>query len=511
MGFHVGAFRFDRGRYSSYTIYFKDVSGLSRKAEVRIAGVKVGWLEKLMLDTDGQMQAVADIMVLKDFNLYSDAHAIVRQDGLLGRKFVEIVPGDPLLTKLEPGDVLSKPSIAPVNVDEILLQMKDIAENVEDVTKSFRSAIGGVQGEIKLNSIFDNLQDASQKLASLADTVDRNITKHEGHIEEILCIGEHVNRVARKLDESVLPSFQEGIEKISNVFDRDFDRVASNIGDAACSLNDALSQAQDGLKHVSSVAEKIDDGRGLLGKLINEEETYRDLKVAAQGIKNYFSRVEQLQIIFDSHYETMHRPAENYRYEDGKGYFDIRIHPNEDYFYLIQLTASQKGFVHRKDTIRGYADECGNTIDTCQLNLTDRDRLRFIYRKKKQKIKRNTLQFGLQFGKIFGPIAVRFGLFEGSAGVGLDLDIPLICDKLRWVTSLEGFDMVGWNRIEDRRPHLKWLNKVYVLNNIYMTFGADDFISKHNANVFVGAGIRFGDDDVKYLLGSAGGMTSAFN
>ena len=37
--------------------------------------------------------------------------------------------------------------------------------------------------------------------------------------------------------------------------------------------------------------------------------------------------------------------------------------------------------------------------------------------------------------------------------------------------------------------------------------GADDFISKKNANVFFGAGIRFGDDDVKYLIPSLGGAS----
>jgi len=284
--------------------------------------------------------------------------------------------------------------------------------------------------------------------------------------------------------------------------------VSGKIGDATESLNDALSQARDGFKNISSVAEKVNEGKGLLGKLINEEETYRDLKVATEGIKNYFARVEKLQIVFDSHFETMHRPAENYRYEDSKGYFDVRIHPSLDYFYMVQLAASQKGFITRKETIPSYADECGNKIDTCQLQLTDVDRMRFVYRKKKEKIKRNTVKLGLQFGKIFGPVALRFGMFEGSTGFGVDFDIPFNTDKFRWVTSLEGFDFVGWNRLEDRRPHLKWLNRVYILRNIYMTFGADDFISKHNANAFVGAGIRFGDDSVKYFASSLGGFSS---
>jgi ABC-type transporter Mla subunit MlaD len=40
MGFSIGVFRFDRGNYYAYVIGFNDISGLVRKAEVKIAGVK---------------------------------------------------------------------------------------------------------------------------------------------------------------------------------------------------------------------------------------------------------------------------------------------------------------------------------------------------------------------------------------------------------------------------------------------------------------------------------------
>ena len=511
MGFQIGSFRFDVYKYATYKVFFKDVSGLTRKSEVRIAGVKVGWVEDLKLLEDGKTQAKVGLRVLKKFSLYDDSHAIVRQDGLLGTKFVEVVPGDPLLRRLESGDALGKPSVEPVNIDKVLIQVRDIAANVEDVTKSFRAAIGGVKGEEELRSIFDNLRDATEKFAAFSGTLDRSLSRNEENIDAILGVGESLKNLTNKLDKKIFPSFQESIEKISDVFDRDFNKVASKVSETAESLSEASLQARDSLRHLGSVTEKIDEGKGLLGKLINEDETYRDLRVAARGIKNYFSRIDQLQIIFDSHFETMHRPAENYRYQDSKGYFNIRIHPNDDYFYLAQFVASQKGFLTRKETHREYDDECGNCIDPIYLaqELPLRDRLRFTLRKKKFKYKRNSFKIGLQFGKIFGPIACRFGLFEGSFGVGADFDIPFNTDKLRWVTSLELFDSSGQNRRLDRRPHLKWLNKVYILRNIYMTFGADDFISKHNANAFAGAGIRFGDDDIKYFASTIGGVGSA--
>ena len=42
MASQIGAFRFDRIRYNTYSMNCKDVSGLSRKAMVKIAGVNVG-------------------------------------------------------------------------------------------------------------------------------------------------------------------------------------------------------------------------------------------------------------------------------------------------------------------------------------------------------------------------------------------------------------------------------------------------------------------------------------
>jgi len=67
----------------------------------------------------------------------------------------------------------------------------------------------------------------------------------------------------------------------------------------------------------------------------------------------------------------------------------------------------------------------------------------------------------------------------------------------------------GWNRRDDKRPHLKWINRMFFMNNIYFTLGADDFASKRNASVFAGLGVRFGDDNVKYILSSMSGAGGA--
>lgn len=503
MGFHIGAFRFDRMHYKMYTIFFKDVSGLARKAEVKIAGVKVGWVEDVQLfEGDNEIQAITKVMLSKKYELYCDAYAIIRQDGLLGQKYLEMIPGNPLMSRLKEGSTLGRPSVAPASVDELLQQFKRIAGHVEDVSQSLGDTLGGVQGKEQLQSIFDNLDFTMKRMASLTQVIDRTLVQNEENMNRFFEIGSHIARVSQQLQSEVLPTLTHGIDKITNTFDQNFNRITTQVEGTSDAISQASVQARDGFRSITSVVEKIDEGKGLLGKIINDDETYRDLKVAVQGVKNYFAKTDTMQIVFDSHVESMHRKAENYQFEDSKGYLDIRIHPTEDKFYLLQVATSEKGFISRTEIQRLYEDFHGNHVDPRQLQIGDRARLEFIFREKDVVFVRNAIRIGLQFGKIFGNIAVRFGLFEGSAGVGVDFDIPLPNRQLRWVTSLEAFDLRGFNRFEDRRPHFKWINRMFFRNNLYFTFGGDDVISKKNASAFFGAGIRFGDDDFKFLLSS---------
>lgn len=509
MGFQIGAFRLDRRQFVPYYMTFKDVTGLSRKALVKIAGVEVGRVEEINYEGDGMSKVVVGVSIHKSYILHSNAYAIVRQDGLLGSKYLEIIPGDPLLPRLDPGSSLGKPSVEPVSVDEILLQVKRIGENIEQVTDSLKVSIGGAQGREHLNAILSNLAITAEKMASFSGSLDRTVERNQENINAVLELGADFKRIAGKLEREIFPAVQDGVNKIATVFDRDFGRVATKFESTVDALEEASVQARDGFRSVGAVADKINEGKGLLGKLVTEDDTYRDLKVAVQGLKNYFARIDMMQIIFDIHSETMQRPGDHYAWEDSKGYIDVRVHPNEDHFYQIEIVGSERGTKYIKEKRREYADACGNLVEAECLHLTDYEKLRRAYTVETTKFKRNSVGIGFQFGKVFRDIAFRIGLFDGSyAGMGVDFDIPFGTDKFRWLMSLEAFDLKGWNKVDDRRPHLKWLNRMYFMHNLYFTFGADDFASRHNGSVFFGAGIRFGDDDIKYYLPTLAGASA---
>lgn len=484
MGFKIGSFRFDKGRYATYYLLFKDISGLSKKAEVKIAGVKVGWVEHLDLTTDGR-QVRAQIMISKDHILHTDAYGIVRQDGLLGGKYLEIVPGDPLLPRLAPDSVLSKPSKEPVAVDELLSQFKVIAHNVEEITHSLKDAIGGQENAQQLRDTVASFNTAAQRIASFSQSLDRLVQGNESNFNSIITDLRQIASDLRTQIPSVGNDIHNLADRLSTSLDRDFNRIATRI--------------ESTTRPLQEVAQKINDGKGILGQLVNDDESYRDLKVAVKGLKDYFAKVDKIGVVFDIHTESMTGPAEHAHFKETKSYVNVRLHPNEDYFYLAGLVATRKGAITRFDQYNKWYDEKCDPILPSQL-VADKTSPFFPSFATQKIIKRNSFFFNLQFGKVYNDLAFRFGLFDSTGGIAVDYDIPFKNENFRWVTSLEAFDFIGQNRLDDDRPHFKWINKMFLLRNIYFVLGADDFISKHNKNAFFGVGIRFSDDDIKYLL-----------
>jgi len=502
MGFHVGAFRFDRGRYHTYILHFTDVSGLSRKADIKIAGVKVGWVEDVeLLREHGHQKVSVEVSIQRNYALYADAHGIVRQDGLLGVKFVEIIPGDPLLPRLQSGSALKRQGPEPVAVDSILKQFNDIAASVREVAGAFKEAACANDSGAQLCTTFQNVHLAAERLATFAQRIDDSLSRNGEQIEALLQAGASIRELTQQLSQTTIPAVQDSITRVTNTLEQNIQQTTDKVSATIDSFDGASAHARNGLHDAVEVARKINAGEGTLGKLICSDEPYRDVQEVTRHCRECIARLGQVQFVSDAHLEWMLRRGENYPLRDSKGYVHLRIHPCENYFLLAQLTLSERGYIWRDEVQPSYCNPCSSIVDTSGLMLTDAQKLEFVYRCRHERYRRNSVKLGLQLARVFSDfIALRFGLFEGFIGVGLDIDLPLPTDRIRWVTTLELFDMKGWNRHNDRMPHAKWLNRMFIMDNVYAVFGADDFASRCNASAFLGLGLRFGGGEIGGLF-----------
>lgn len=78
---------------TTYTLYaeFENVAGIKTGSEVQIAGVAIGSVAALRLNEDGQ--AVASFKLNKSVQVPKDSIASVKSQGIIGDKFIRILPG----------------------------------------------------------------------------------------------------------------------------------------------------------------------------------------------------------------------------------------------------------------------------------------------------------------------------------------------------------------------------------------------------------------------------------
>ena len=92
-------------KVSSYTLhgYFDDVSGLKKRSSVRMAGVIIGEVKNISLQSDNYRAKVEIAIFDDELRIPSDSSVSVMTEGLLGSKYLQLEPGDED-TNLSDGD-----------------------------------------------------------------------------------------------------------------------------------------------------------------------------------------------------------------------------------------------------------------------------------------------------------------------------------------------------------------------------------------------------------------------
>ncbi|HEX9022154.1 MAG TPA: hypothetical protein VF903_12940, partial [Nitrospirota bacterium] len=105
--------------------------------------------------------------------------------------------------------------------------------------------------------------------------------------------------------------------------------------------------------------------------------------------------------------------------------------------------------------------------------------------------------FSIEFAKRWGNLAMRLGIIESSGGAGVDYYV--FDDRLK-------FSLESWNfnskQPKNENAHMKATASYGLSKTLYLYGGYDNFLNKDRATPFVGLGLRFDDEDLKYLLGS---------
>ena len=448
--------RLGRGPAKKISVEFKDVAGLDAKSTVRLAGVRVGKVARIRLAPDGK--AIVEMDLDKDVELRQGASAAVASLGLLGEKYVELVPGPVGAPELPEGTTIK--GDVPVSFDQITKLARDIEVDVKDITKNLNSSLGGPQGEERLRTIVENIR-------VITDDLRVMVAANRGNVDATM---------------ANLRNFTEGVSELVDRVDKLIAANQANVTQGVANIKDVTGKLETTADNLNQITGKIKSGEGTVGKLVESEETHKNLNDALVSVKEgvaslnkAFGSIGRTKIDLGVRSELLSR------FSKGKGYFTLDIDPPDTpRYYRVELSTQPFGRRVSSTTVERTTFPDGHI----EVKTTDTQELK------------DDFAISALFGWRWKDFGLRAGIIESRGGAGLDY--KLLKDRLRFSADLWDF-----NR-PDFSAHAKVSGRYFFSPSVYVTGGWDDFLNRSRSadSLFIGAGLRWTDDDIKYLLGS---------
>jgi phospholipid/cholesterol/gamma-HCH transport system substrate-binding protein len=143
----------------SIVIKYGFINGVKVGAPVRFAGVDVGEIKEINIVTDTKNQKTqVDIVawLKKDVAIPSDSTIWVNTLGLLGEKYIEIMPGVNYASILKSNDTVM--GVDPIPMHEVFRNAKDIVDNLDDSITRIRNKEGTIGKLFYDDSLYNELQ-----------------------------------------------------------------------------------------------------------------------------------------------------------------------------------------------------------------------------------------------------------------------------------------------------------------------------------------------------------------
>jgi phospholipid/cholesterol/gamma-HCH transport system substrate-binding protein len=462
------------------TVDFENAAGLEPKANVKMAGVPVGKVEEIRLEGT---RARLVLRIDKDVHIPIDSVASIQTQGLLGEKYVEILPGKRADQMLPPGGRIANTQ-PPLNLEEIVRKVSLIADDVKRFTETLSGTFGTEEGKEALTEILRNVREASVVLRNVAGANEErlnrilaNVDQLSGDLKDISSTNKEDVRVIianlREFSRTLKEEAPDLARKLETMGEQVGGMVAENrenLKEGIANFREASAKLDNTLSSAEKVMAKIERGEGTLGKLVSDNTTIGSLNDTLEGISRYVRKGENLKTFLDYRLEYQTGPSEY------KHYANVRLQPAADKYYLLGIVDDPRGKLDTNDTT--------TTVDGVT-TVTHTESFS------------NDLKFSALVAKRFSGLTIKGGIMESTGGFGADYEVL----KNRLTVGVDAFD---FGRKKGQNPHLKAYGNYDIVKNLFITGGVDDILNSENnlRTFFFGFGIKFADEDLKTLLGA---------
>lgn len=266
--FYVGANFLKGVNVFHKTIYYycvmDNAMGVQQSTPVMLNGYKVGFVQETKLLGTNPVKICAKILFNENIDIPDDTELVIMSKDLLGGQMLSMVMGTSK-TYFHDGDTI-KCSMQPGmldGIDEMKGQIASVLASVDTIGLTLKDVLHKDGGGESLKATLENIESSTEHLNNI---LAQNETK--------------VGRVVTELDKFT-HTLNEVSPQLTTILDN-FDQVSDSL--AKADIASTINNANQAIEEVKVLIEKVNNGEGSVGALMNDEGVAKKLEASINSL-----------------------------------------------------------------------------------------------------------------------------------------------------------------------------------------------------------------------------------
>lgn len=262
-------------RGSRYYAVYDHIQGLLVANPVTVNGFEVGQVTSIDFASEKKGSVLVEMEINEDIQIPKNSVARIYSSDLMGSKAVSIKLGD-AAGYAKTGDTLSS-SVESSIKEAVNKQVQPIKQKAENLLLSVDTVVTAIQtlfnekSRQKINRSFESVENTVKYLENTTYNLD---TLMKAERSRLAMIVGNIEKITRNLDSN----------------EEEINRTLANLATVSDTLAQAdisttLKKTNQTLEELTSVMNKVNQGEGTAGMLVNNDTLYRNLETASYELK----------------------------------------------------------------------------------------------------------------------------------------------------------------------------------------------------------------------------------
>jgi phospholipid/cholesterol/gamma-HCH transport system substrate-binding protein len=268
--------RFSARSYN-ITVVFPNVAGIVRDANVMYAGISVGKVRDIKLSEEGEFKVRVTLAIYEGYTIRKDAQFVINQTGLLGDRYVDVVPRSASAEPIKAGEEVQ--GMSSVDLTEAMRSVVDVLRQTAGTIARIDEAVRRTDQAIKR---FDEVVLTTQNLEHVSSTLvnlDAATSNAVGAISSL---------------QSVIHDSRQSISNTLNTLSV----AADDLGDASKRVQKVVTDNEDevhaaakdlaaSMAKLNSIMEGVQKGQGTAGRLLTDPTLHDEILKLVENWRRY--------------------------------------------------------------------------------------------------------------------------------------------------------------------------------------------------------------------------------